>query len=120
MKYVLQVFWPIHIKQVLSQAGWERVPAEVGGNTLLACACRFCEALWKGVWNSFASLFHLKWVPAGARRPQNQRPGGQVQPQTEFPSIFDPILRGRGEPGESLGDPFEQPWAPPGHRRRHF
>ena len=97
------------------RGGWEQV-AGVCVKILRSVLQRFPEQFRI----TFSHKIHLKWVPAGARRPLNQRPGAQVQPRTEFSSIFDPILGARGEPGEYLGDPFEQPWAPPGHCRRHF
>ncbi len=55
--------------------------------------------IFQTVVHSFALLFHLKWVPAGARRPQNQSRGGQVQPQTEFSSNLHRFLT-----------PFREPW----------
>ena len=63
----------------------------------------------------FGSIFILKWVPAGAWKPQNQSQGGQVQPQTELSSNVHRFLTPFWEPWGTLGVTFGRPWPPLGH-----
>ena len=86
------------VESCSGRGGWEQVAGvcvKILRSVVQRCLEQFCI--------TFSHKIRLKWVPAGARRPFNQRPGAQVQPRSEFSSIFYPFW----EPGGSLRSPWE-------------